>query len=100
MSETLSQNSALQAATMRRVSWRLMPFLMLAYLLCYIDRVNVGFASLQTFAVGFSFTFTGRRLSLMPRHGSDGSRPPSADGGMCLKSAKWSTWAFAKRPRR
>jgi len=47
MSETLSQDSALQAATMRRVSWRLMPFLMLAYLLCYIDRVNVGFASLQ-----------------------------------------------------
>jgi ACS family tartrate transporter-like MFS transporter len=32
---------------MRRVSWRLMPFLMLAYLLCYIDRVNLGFASLQ-----------------------------------------------------
>src|SRR3954451_19175253 len=32
---------------MRRVSWRLMPFLILAYLLCYIDRVNVGFASLQ-----------------------------------------------------
>jgi len=32
---------------MRRVSWRLMPFLTLAYLLCYIDRVNVGFASLQ-----------------------------------------------------
>jgi len=32
---------------MRRVSWRLMPFLIFAYLLCYIDRVNVGFASLQ-----------------------------------------------------
>jgi MFS family permease len=37
----------LEVATMRRVSWRLMPFLTLAYLLCYIDRVNVGFASLQ-----------------------------------------------------
>ena len=32
---------------MRRVSWRLMPFLLLAYLICYIDRVNVGFAALQ-----------------------------------------------------
>ena len=32
---------------MRRVSWRLMPFLLLAYLLAYLDRVNVGFASLQ-----------------------------------------------------
>ncbi len=37
----------LEAATMRRVSWRLMPFLLLAYLICYIDRVNVGFAALQ-----------------------------------------------------
>lgn len=39
--------SAVEATTMRRVSWRLMPFLLLAYLICYIDRVNVGFASLQ-----------------------------------------------------
>ena len=38
---------ALETATMRRVSWRLMPFLLLAYLICYIDRVNVGFAALQ-----------------------------------------------------
>jgi MFS transporter, ACS family, tartrate transporter len=37
----------LERSTMRAVSWRLMPFLILAYLLCYIDRVNVGFASLQ-----------------------------------------------------
>ncbi len=37
----------IEAATIRRVSWRLMPFLLLAYLICYIDRVNVGFAALQ-----------------------------------------------------
>src|SRR5215472_14692712 len=37
----------LEAATMRRVSWRLMPFLLAAYVICYIDRVNVGFAALQ-----------------------------------------------------
>ena len=47
MSQALDQDKALEAATMQRVSWRLMPFLLLAYLLCYIDRVNVGFASLQ-----------------------------------------------------
>ena len=47
MSQALDQDKLLEAATMRRVSWRLMPFLMFAYLLCYIDRVNVGFASLQ-----------------------------------------------------
>ncbi|MBV9859211.1 MAG: MFS transporter [Alphaproteobacteria bacterium] len=37
----------IEARTMRRVFWRLMPFLLFAYLICYIDRVNVGFASLQ-----------------------------------------------------
>jgi MFS family permease len=39
--------SALEAAVMKRVFWRLMPFLLAAYLIAYIDRVNVGFASLQ-----------------------------------------------------
>src|SRR3954464_9443740 len=39
--------TTLEAATMRRVSWRLMPFLLAAYLICYIDRVNIGFAALQ-----------------------------------------------------
>jgi MFS family permease len=47
MSVAMTEGQALEAATMRRVSWRLMPFLLTAYLLCYIDRVNVGFASLQ-----------------------------------------------------
>jgi len=47
MTQVSDQAKGLEAATMRRVSWRLMPFLLLAYLLCYIDRVNVGFASLQ-----------------------------------------------------
>src|SRR5712675_2527807 len=44
---TPSADSMLEAATMRAVSWRLMPFLLAAYLICYIDRVNVGFAALQ-----------------------------------------------------
>src|SRR5882724_9982514 len=38
---------ALEKQTMRRVSWRLMPFLTVAFLLCYIDRVNLGFAAIQ-----------------------------------------------------
>ena len=42
-----TQDAALEAATMRRVFSRLLPFLVLAYLICYIDRVNVGFAGLQ-----------------------------------------------------
>jgi len=44
---TLTAEQEIEATTMRRVSWRLMPFLLLAYLICYIDRVNVGFAALQ-----------------------------------------------------
>jgi MFS family permease len=43
----VSADPTLETETMRRVSWRLMPFLLLAYLICYIDRVNVGFAALQ-----------------------------------------------------
>lgn len=47
MPPTPTQDAALEAATMRRVFTRLLPFLVLAYLICYIDRVNVGFAGLQ-----------------------------------------------------
>jgi MFS transporter, ACS family, tartrate transporter len=47
MSGNVAAVDRLEQETMRRVFWRLMPFLILAYLLCYIDRVNVGFASLQ-----------------------------------------------------
>jgi len=32
---------------MRRVAWRLLPFLMICYFVSYLDRVNVGFAALQ-----------------------------------------------------
>lgn len=43
-----------------RVSWRLMPFLFLCYVVAYLDRVNVGFAKLQMQAdLGFSDTVYG-----------------------------------------
>ena len=32
--------------TLRRVSWRIVPFIMVLYFIAYIDRVNLGFASL------------------------------------------------------
>jgi len=47
MSQMLAQDADIETETMRRVSLRLLPFLILAYLICYIDRVNVGFAGLQ-----------------------------------------------------
>src|SRR3546814_10342697 len=35
------------AATVRRITWRLMPLLCLLYLVAYIDRQNVAYAKLQ-----------------------------------------------------
>lgn len=39
--------TALEEATMRRVTLRLVPFLMACYFFALLDRVNVGFAALQ-----------------------------------------------------
>lgn len=40
-------DEALEKATIRRVTLRLMPFLMVCYFFALLDRVNVGFAALQ-----------------------------------------------------
>ncbi|MCU0426349.1 MAG: MFS transporter [Candidatus Kapabacteria bacterium] len=41
--------------TYSKVSWRLIPFLFLLYIVAYLDRVNIGFAQLQMKAdLGFS----------------------------------------------
>src|SRR3954447_9323452 len=37
----------IEARTIRKVMWRLMPFLFACYFVAYLDRVNVGFAKLQ-----------------------------------------------------
>ncbi|HCW19496.1 MAG TPA: MFS transporter, partial [Achromobacter sp.] len=43
-----------------KVFWRLVPFLMLCYVIAYLDRVNVGFAKLQMSQdLGFSETVFG-----------------------------------------
>jgi D-galactonate transporter len=39
--------SEFEKATYRKVTWRLIPFLFLCYILSYVDRVNVSFAKLQ-----------------------------------------------------
>ena len=36
-----------EVATYNKVGWRLIPFLLLCYVVAYLDRVNVGFAKLQ-----------------------------------------------------
>ena len=38
--------SDIEKATLRAVSWRLLPFLIVAYFTCVLDRVNVSFAAL------------------------------------------------------
>ena len=40
-------SSADEASVYRKVTWRIVPFLMLCYIVAYLDRVNVGFAKLQ-----------------------------------------------------
>jgi MFS transporter, ACS family, tartrate transporter len=52
--------SELERATMKRVTWRLLPFLLLLYIISWLDRVNVGFAKLQMNAdLGMSDTAFG-----------------------------------------
>lgn len=43
----MDAETTLEMRTMRKVTWRLLPFLMLCYLMAFIDRANVGMASLQ-----------------------------------------------------
>ncbi|HVJ53016.1 MAG TPA: MFS transporter [Aliidongia sp.] len=42
----LVETSADEAATIRRIVWRFVPILALAYIISYLDRVNVSFAAL------------------------------------------------------
>src|ERR1700712_5510063 len=47
MAEVAATEDGLVGSAVRRAMWRLLPLLGLCYLLNYVDRVNVGFASLQ-----------------------------------------------------
>ena len=47
MSQTDEASNTLEQRTMRRVAWRIMPFMMICYLFAILDRGNVGMASLQ-----------------------------------------------------
>src|SRR6185369_13500007 len=44
---TTPAKSDIETSTIRTISWRLIPFLVLAYFFSYLDRVNLGFAALQ-----------------------------------------------------
>jgi len=61
--------SPLERRAMRRITWRLIPFLMLLYFVAFLDRINVGFAALtmnkeigltpQMFGLGSGIFFIG-----------------------------------------
>ena len=42
----MSTHSELGQRTLRKVAWRLIPFMGLLYFLAFVDRVNIGFAAL------------------------------------------------------
>ena len=39
-------NESVERATIRKLYLRLLPFLFILYFICYLDRINVGFAAL------------------------------------------------------
>jgi ACS family tartrate transporter-like MFS transporter len=72
----VAQISQIEAATIRRISSRFLPLLIIAFLVTYLDRVNVGFAALtanhdlgmtpQSFALGAGIFFLGYFLCEIP----------------------------------
>ena len=66
----------LSVVTLRKVTWRLIPFLFVLYVIAWLDRVNVGFAGLQmnadlgfssaTFGLGSGIFFLGYCLFEIP----------------------------------
>jgi ACS family tartrate transporter-like MFS transporter len=47
--ESLAPSTSLDlpARTLRRITWRIIPFLVLLYIIAFIDRVNLGYAKLE-----------------------------------------------------
>jgi D-galactonate transporter len=60
MNTALHPSTPFEEATYLKVTWRLIPLLLLCYIVAYLDRVNVGFAKLQMAGdLGFSDTVYG-----------------------------------------
>src|SRR6266478_303058 len=76
MISTAAHADELSIATLRKVTWRLIPFLFLLYIVAWLDRVNVGFAALEmnadlgfssaTFGLGSGIFFLGYCLFEIP----------------------------------
>jgi ACS family tartrate transporter-like MFS transporter len=77
MGETAMHSySPLEKHTIRKITWRLIPFLMLLYFVAFLDRINVGFAALtmntdvgltsQMFGLGSGIFFLGYFMFEVP----------------------------------
>jgi len=76
MAPTIAPTEQLSAATLRKVTWRLIPFLFVLYVIAWLDRVNIGFAALEmnadlrfssaTFGFGSGIFFLGYCLFEIP----------------------------------
>ncbi|MFZ3200060.1 MAG: MFS transporter [Candidatus Acidiferrales bacterium] len=42
-----TSHGEIEAAVISRITWRIVPFLFLLYIVAYLDRINVGFAALE-----------------------------------------------------
>ena len=72
----MDNNIAAQNAVYKKIAWRLMPVLFLAYIFAYLDRVNIGFAKLgmkeevwfndEVFALASGIFFIGYFLFEVP----------------------------------
>jgi ACS family tartrate transporter-like MFS transporter len=50
----------IEKRTLRRITWRILPFIMLLYFIAYIDRVNIGFAAMSMKSdLGFTASILG-----------------------------------------
>ena len=57
--------SPLEQSTLSRVTWRVLPFLLLLYIISWLDRVNVGFAKLEMNAdLGFGETMYSKEAGI------------------------------------
>ena len=69
MNDGIFASSPLEQSAIQKITWRLIPFLMLLYFVAFLDRINVGFAALtmnkdvgltsQMFGLGAGIFFLG-----------------------------------------
>lgn len=53
-------NTVIESVTLRKITWRIVPFVMFAYFIAFFDRINIGFAALtMNQDLGFSSSVFG-----------------------------------------